>query len=54
MSAKLYAVIDEYEGGFVGTMEQIVDWLIDRGCTHGQQKFYTIGEEVVPMFGMED
>jgi hypothetical protein len=53
MNAKQYAVIDEYKGGFVGSLEEIVEWLMEHSCIHGQQKFYEIGEEVVPMFGME-
>lgn len=26
MEPKLYVVVDEYEGGYVGTDEQIIDW----------------------------
>lgn len=50
MKPKLYVVIDEYEGGYVGTEEQVIDWLIDNGCTHGHQKFYEVGKEIAIEF----
>ena len=50
MEPKLYVVVDEYEGGYVGTEEQVIDWLIDNGCTHGHQKFYEVGSEVALEF----
>ena len=46
MEPKLYEVIDEDKGGYVGTGEQIIKWLIDNKCTHGHQKFYEVGSEV--------
>lgn len=53
MNTKQYVVIDKYEGSFVGTIEEIIEWLIENSCIHGQQGFYALGEEVIPMFGME-
>lgn len=46
MKPKLYVVIDEYEGGYVGTEEQIIEWLISNECTHGQQEFYEVGKKI--------
>lgn len=50
MEPKLYVVVDEYEGGYVGTYEQIIDWLVDNGCTHGHQKFYEVGKKIAIEF----
>lgn len=46
MGYKLYAVIDEYAGGYVGTKEQVIEWLINNDCTHGDQIFYEVGKQV--------
>lgn len=44
--AKLYAVIDEYKGGYVGTVDAILEWLEENNCGYGEQKFYEVGQQV--------
>jgi len=48
MMTKLYAVIDEYKGGYVGTIDEILEWLVENDCGYGEQKFYEVGKEVQP------
>ena len=48
MSKKLkaYAAISEYEGGFVGTLPEIEEWMAERNIDLHQCKFWELGKEV--------
>jgi hypothetical protein len=43
---KEYAVISEYEGGFVGTLPEIEEWMMKHDIYLHQCGFWELGEEV--------
>jgi hypothetical protein len=43
---KAYAVISEYEGGFVGTLPEIDEWMAQHDINLYQCKFWELGKEV--------
>jgi hypothetical protein len=43
---KVYAVISDYEGGFVGTLSDIEEWMMKHDIGLCQCKFWEVGEEV--------
>ena len=45
---KRYAVIDEYKGAYAGTIDEILEWLVENDCRYGEQKFYEVGDQVHP------
>jgi len=42
----MYAVLNEYQGGFLGTLYQIEDWLIKNELSFQDCKFWELGDEV--------
>ena len=46
--SNLYAVVDEYKGSYVGTIDEVLNWLVENDCSYGSQRFYEIGDEVQP------
>ena len=43
---KRYALIDEYAGDFVGTMDEIMDWVADKNINVYYCTAYEVGDEV--------
>lgn len=46
MSKKQYVCDNEYEGAFVGTLQEIDEWLCETGYTPRNCTFYELGEKV--------
>ena len=43
---QLYAAIDEYEGGFVGTLSEIQEWMEDKNISLSSCELYEVGRKV--------
>ncbi len=41
-----YVISNEYEGAFVGTLDEISEWAGDRGVNVFDSEFYALGDEV--------
>jgi hypothetical protein len=60
MNSNEYVCVDEYEGAYVGTIEQILEWQEEQGipflrCRYYKQgipflrcRYYKLGDEVLP------
>ena len=46
MEEQKYVVVSEYEGSYVGTLEEIVIWSSDNGVLLQNCTFYEVGVEV--------
>lgn len=46
MSNKRYVCDNDYDGAFVGTLNEIDEWLASNGQTPANCSFYEIGKEV--------
>jgi len=42
----LFAAIDEYEGGFVGTLNEVQEWMENKGIALSSCEFYEVGRKV--------
>lgn len=51
--AKQYVAVDRYQGSCVGSIDEIIRWLVTRDCEYGNQKFYELGREVQPDIKLE-
>lgn len=45
---KQYVAVDRYQGSRVGSIDEIIQWLVTHDCEYGNQKFYELGKEVEP------
>jgi len=45
-TAKMYAVICEYNGGYVGTLSEIEEWMGDNDVVLSNCRFWELGSEV--------
>ena len=48
MMTKQYVAVDRYQGSHVGSLDEIIQWLVTNDCEYGNQKFYELGKEVEP------
>ena len=48
MSEGKIAVVHEYDGGFVGTNEEVIDYIFDQCWNLADCRFYDVGNEITP------
>jgi len=46
MTTGKIAVVTEYDGGFVGGDDEILEWLEDKGVNLADCRFYDVGDEI--------
>jgi hypothetical protein len=48
MNSNEYVCVDEYEGAYIGTIEQILEWQEEQGIPFLRCRYYKLGDEVLP------